>query len=54
MLSKSHEEQQRLVEQFREECLTEGVITPESEPAHDEHILLCVACSTGIWNLENN
>jgi hypothetical protein len=43
MPAKSEEEQAQLAAQFREECLAEGVIAPESEAAHDEYLLRCVS-----------
>lgn len=42
MPPKSSEEQQQILKTFREECLAEGVIKPESEAAHDDHLLLWV------------
>ena len=48
MPPKSSEEQQQILKTFREECLAEGVIKPESEAANDDHLLLCVTTGVGL------
>jgi hypothetical protein len=43
MPAKPETEQAQLAAQFREECLAEGIIKPESEAANDEYLLRCAS-----------
>jgi hypothetical protein len=42
MPQKTQEEQDQLAAQFREECIAEGVVAPESEAANDPALLKSV------------